>query len=134
MCFRDYLSLGKSDFAVNLQRTSISFRWLEKKTNVQEKSQTGEDQRLVISPPGPSPETVQIREADTSPVKTMTVLQSASPGTNNNETNYQSMERVPQGAVNPERSVGSSGGTYVNVYCEDKVRSQSEVKYKHNWK
>ena len=65
-----------SDFAGNLPRTFISFHCLEKKSNVQEKSSTGENQGLVISPLGSSAETVQTPETDTSPVKTLTVLKS----------------------------------------------------------
>ena len=68
---------------------------------MQERSQSGEDQRQGISPPSTSAETVQISETDTSPVKTMTVLQSARPVTNDNETNSQSVEREPQEVVNP---------------------------------
>ena len=49
----------------------------------------------------------------------MTLLQSAFPGTNNKE-------RVPQEVVNLKGSFGSSGGTDVNVYFEDKLRSVSE--------
>ena len=56
----------------------------------------------------------------------MTLLQSARPGTNTDETISQSMERVPQEVVDPEGSVGSSGDREINVYCEDKLRSLSE--------
>ena len=115
-----------SVIAGNLPRTSISFRCLEKKPNVQERSQTGEDQRLVISPPSTSVEVVQIPETDMSPVKTMMVLQSGRPGTNINETNSQSIKRLPREGVSPEGSVESSGGTDVNVYCGDKFRSLIE--------
>ena len=114
------------EFTGNIPQTSINFRCLQKKSNVQEKSQTGEDNRLVVSPPIPSTETVQNLETDTSPVKTMTVLQIALPGTNINGTNSQSKETVLQEIVNLERSVGSRGGTDVSVYCEDKLRSLSE--------
>ena len=31
----------------------------------------------------------------------------------------------PQEVVNPEESVGSSGGADINVYCEDKLLSLS---------
>ena len=93
---------------------------------MQERSQTEENQQLVISPPGTSAETVQIRETDTLPVKTMTELQSAPPGTNSDETTFQSMERVPQEVVKPERAVGSSGDTDNNLYCVDKLRSLSQ--------
>ena len=58
----------------------------------------------------------------------MTVLQSARPGFRNNETNSQSMERVPPEIVILKGSVGSSGGTDVNVYCQDKLRSPSDGK------
>ena len=50
-----------------------------------ERSQTGEDRQLVFSPPGTFTETVQIPETDTSPVKTIMVLQSARPGTDTDE-------------------------------------------------
>ena len=93
---------------------------------MQEGSQTGEDQRLVISPPGTSAETVQIPEADTSPVKKMTLLHSARPWSDNIETISKSMERVPQEVVNLKGSVGSSGVADNNVYCEVKLRSLSE--------
>ena len=53
-------------------------------------------------------------------------MQSACPGIYNNETISQSMERVPHEVVNLKGSVGSSGGTDANVYCEDKLRSLSE--------
>ena len=115
-----------SEFAGIIPQTFINFRSLEKKSNVPEKSQTGEDQRLVMSPPIIFAETAQFHETNKSPVKTMTVLQSVRPGTNNNGTNSQSMEKVPQEIDNPERSVGSSGGTDVSVYCEDKLRSVGE--------
>ena len=118
--------MRKSDIAGNLPRTFISFGCSETKANMQERSQTGEGQQLVISPPSTSAGTVRIPETDTSPVNTMTVLHSARPGTNNIETISQSMEMVPQKAVIPEGSAGCSGGTDVNVYCEDQLRSLSE--------
>ena len=87
------------EFAGNLPRTFIGFRCFEKKSNVRETSQYGEDQRVVSSPTSTSAEAVQIPEADTSPVKTMTVLYSAGLGTNNIETTFPSMERVTQEVV-----------------------------------
>ena len=116
-----------SEFAGNSPRTFICCHCLEKKSNVKEKSQIGEDQELVISPPGTSADTVQIPEIDTSAVKAMTVLQSTRPGTNTAETTTHSMKRVPQEVVNPEGSVGSSGDTDIKVYCENKHRSLSEI-------
>ena len=115
-----------SKLAGNLPQTFISFHCLEKNSNAQERSQTGDNQQLLISPSGTSVETVRNSETDASPVKTIMVLQSAPPGTNTNETNPQSMERVLREVVNLEGSVGSSGGTDVDVYCEDKLRSLSE--------
>ena len=93
---------------------------------MQEKSQTGKDQQLENPSPGTSAETGQIPESDTSPVKTMTVLQSARPRTNTDEPTSQSVERVPPEVVQPEGSFGSSGDTDVNIYCEDKFRSLSD--------
>ena len=84
-----------SEFIGNSPRTFISFHCLEKKTTVQEKHSTGEDQELVISPLGSSAGTVQTPEIYTSPVKTLTVLKSTRPGTNKNETISQSVERGP---------------------------------------
>ena len=104
-----------SEFTGKLPRTSICFRCLEKKSNLQRRSQTGEDKRLVNSPRSKSAESVQIPKTDTSPVKTMTVLQSARPGTNNIEINSQSVERESQEVVNPEGFVRSSCCTDVNV-------------------
>ena len=80
----------------------------------------------MISAPNTSEEAVEISETDTPAEKTMTVLQSARPGTNTSENNSQSIYGAPQEVVNPEVSVGSSDGTDVNVYCEDKLRSLSE--------
>ena len=80
-----------SDFAGNLPRTLISFRRLRKKSNLQERCQTGEDQEVVISPPGTSAETVQIPETDTSPKKTMTALLRARPGSNTDGITAQKM-------------------------------------------
>ena len=114
-----------SDFAVNLPRTLISFRRLRKKPNLQERSQTEEDQELVISPPSTSAETVQIPATDTSPKKTMTALRSARPESNTDGITAQNMEGVLQEVVNPEGSVGSSGDTDVNVYCQARLRSLS---------
>ena len=118
--------MRKYEFADYLPRTFICFRCLEKKSNVQERSQTEEDQRLLISPSSTYAEIVEIPDTDTPPVKTMTVLQGAYPGTNNNETNFLNMERGPQEVANPERSVGSSGGTDVNAYCDYKLWWLSE--------
>ena len=56
----------------------------------------------------------------------MMVLQSPRPRTNTNETNSESMERVPQEVFNPDGSVGSSDDKDINVPCEDKPRSLSE--------
>ena len=56
----------------------------------------------------------------------MAVLQSGRLVTNNSQNNSQSMEKVPVEVVTLMRSVGSSGGTDVNEYCEDKLRSLSE--------
>ena len=93
---------------------------------MQEKIQTAEDQQLEFFPPSRSAETIQNTETDTSPVKSLTVLQNACPGTNNNGNSSQKMERVPPEVINPEGSVGSSGGTDVNVYFEEKLRLPSE--------
>ena len=81
----------------------------------------------MISSRDTATETVQIPETDTSPVKTMAVLQSAFLGTNTDETTTRSMEGLPQEVVNPEGFVGSSGDTDLKVYCEDKLRSLGEV-------
>ena len=62
---------------------------------MQERSQTGEDQRQVIIPPSTSSETVQRLLRHTSPVKTMTVWQIARLVTNADVTDSQSVEREP---------------------------------------
>ena len=56
----------------------------------------------------------------------MAVLQSGRPVTNNSQNNSQSMEKVLVEVVTLKRSVGSSGGTDVNEYSEDKLRSLNE--------
>ena len=55
----------------------------------------------------------------------MTLVQKARPGTKTDKTTTLSMERVPQEAVQPEGSVGSSDDKDISVYCEDKLRSLS---------
>ena len=115
-----------SKLAGNLPQTFKSSHCLKKNSNVQERSQTGDNQQLLIFPSGTSVETVRNSETDASHVKTITVLQSAPPGTNTNETNPQSMERVLREVVNLKGFVGCSGGMDVDVYCEDKLRSLSE--------
>ena len=57
----------------------------------------------------------------------MTVLQRARPVINDNETNCQSVEREPKEVFNPEGFVGSSGGTDIIVYCEDKFWPLTEI-------
>ena len=79
------MSMRKSEPVGKLPRTFISFRCLEKKPNVQKRSQTKEDQQLVISTPSTTAETSQILGRDRSPMKTLTVLQSARPGCNTDE-------------------------------------------------
>ena len=102
-------------------------RCLEKKSKVQDRSQTGEDQHFVISAPDTTDEKVQFPETATSPVKTMTNLQNARPGNNTDEASTARMEGVPHAVVNPERSFGSSGDTGINVYCEHKFWSLNEA-------
>ena len=105
-------------FTTNFHKFSL----LRKEINLKERSQTGGDQQLAVSPTV----TIQTPEIDTSPVNTMTVFQSARPGTNTNETTTQSMERVPQEVVNPRGSVGNNGNTDINLYCENKLQWLNE--------
>ena len=63
-----------NEFAGNIPRTLKSCRFLENKSNVPERSQTGENRQVVISPPSTSAETVQIPETDASLLETMTLL------------------------------------------------------------
>ena len=63
---------------------------------------------MAISPPDKIAETVPIPETVTSPVKTMTVLQSARPGADVDETTTESMEGATKELVNPVGSFGSS--------------------------
>ena len=98
-----------------LPQIVMSFHYLEKKSIVQERDHTREDQQLVTSPPDFADETVRNSETDTSPVKTMTVLQSARPSMNTDGTTTRSMEGRPQKVGNPEGYVGSSGDTNIDV-------------------
>ena len=107
---------------------SHKFSLFRQRIQIARMESSGEDQKLVVFPPLTAAETVQIPEADTWPVKTMTVLQCARPRTNTNKTTTRSMKRVPQGVVTPEGPVGSSGDTDINVWSEHKLRSLSKDK------
>ena len=62
-----------------LPRTFMSFCRLEKESKLQGRRQSEENQPLSISSPGAYAEAIKIPEIDTSPVRTMTVLQSVQP-------------------------------------------------------
>ena len=116
--------MKKNFFAGNLQRTFISFRRLEKQSNVQESSQIGDDEQLVISPPIAVAEINEFPETETSPSRTMRVLRSSLPGINNGEgVSNMNNDRVG--------SAQSSGDSYAKAHCEDKFRSLSQVNCKH---
>ena len=104
-----------SSFVGDLLETFISFRCLEKKSNVQERRKTGEVQQLVIPPQNAVAGAVDILESDTSPVKTMTVLQSAKLGISIGE-------KVSDMKADPLGSVQFSGDSDVKPYCKDKLR------------
>ena len=74
-------------------------------------------------PPDTAAVTVKFPQTDTSPVKTMTILQNACTKANVDATTTQSREGVTQEIVN---SVGSGVDSDINVYCEDKLQSPSE--------
>ena len=85
-----------SEFAGNSSQVFMNFRCLEYKLNVQSRIQTGMNQQLVISSPDTANETVEISATEKLPVKTMTVVQSAHPGANTDDTTTQEMEGVPR--------------------------------------
>ena len=89
-----------SEFAGNLPRNSTYFCCSETKSNVQESNQTEEDQERKISPSGTVAQTAEMPETYMPPVETLTVLQSALPGANVDETTTQSMGGVTQEIVN----------------------------------
>ena len=74
-----------SEFDDNLPRTFINLRCLKKESKMKRWSQTGEEQQLMVSPRVAVAVMIQIMETDTSPVKTMTVLQSSQLGINISE-------------------------------------------------
>ena len=108
-----------NEIAGNLPRTFISFGPLRKQSKLQETRHTEKSQQLVISSPRAVVETIEIPETDTSPVETMTVLQSAQRGIDIGD-NFSLMD------VDPVGSVQGSGDSDVNAYCEDRLRSLSE--------
>ena len=107
------------DFVGYLPKFFISFRRLEKQFMLQERRLSEESQQLVISSPGAVAETIENPETDTSPAKTMTVLQSAQLG-------IDIRERVSHKNIDPVGSVQSRRNSDENAYCEDKLRCSSE--------
>ena len=79
------MSMRMSELVGSLPGTFISFGFLQKKSNVQERSQTREDQQLMMSTTSASAETVQTPGRDTSLKKKIMVLQCARPGCNTDE-------------------------------------------------
>ena len=104
------------DFALNLPKTSINLRYLEKKSKVQEKKQSPENGQLSNCFPDAAAEAVEFSETDTSPVMTMTGLRSTRPGIDNSE-------ELIGGVVNPAGSIQDSD---VNNYSDHKFQSVTE--------
>ena len=81
---------------------------------------------MAISSPDTIAETVEILSKHTSPVRTLTVLQSAGLGVNGFETTNRSFGGLIKQTVNPAGSVASNGDTDIKTYCDDKLQSLSE--------
>ena len=72
--------MKKSEFAVNSPQTFINFRCSEKESKMQGWSQTDEESAFGSFSPDTVAETIEIPETDTSPLKTITLLQSVQLG------------------------------------------------------
>ena len=64
-----------SEFVGNLPSIFLSFRNLQRKTQLHEEEPTGSNQEAPIISPDVCPNTAEISETDTSPAKTITVIQ-----------------------------------------------------------
>ena len=107
-----------SEIAGNLPRTFMSFRNLERGTQLHEEERTERDLREQNVSPNVCPERVEVPETDTSPVKTLAILQRA----------CTSQRTVRKSAVDmSELPSRSDDGLSVSEFCAEEARSFSEA-------
>ena len=116
----------KHKLVVSSPRASGSFHCLQRGTQLHENEQTRTNRTMLTFPPVLRPDTAEILQTDTSPVKVMTVFRRTLEHCYIEEPIVVACESVDEGQF-VERSSQSVDGVSVSEYCNEKYDSLDRV-------